>query len=337
MFPRRFVFIAAMVVSCSALGMTAWAQEGKAGKAGKSTRYCRFQAGDTIAYGIVEGEQIRRLDGDLFGKWRATDRTYPLSSVKLLVPSARPTQVLALAGNYKSHLGGGSHVTTVTTTTKVTTDAQTGQTTSESTTTTESEKPGEIPARFRIPQVFFKSPSCLVASGENIVIPQGTKEVHYEAELVIVIGRRARNVSEAEAKDYILGVACGNDVSARDWQDNDVQWWRAKGSDTFGPVGPYIVSGVDYDNLRLQLRLNGKTVQDERTSQFIHSVPTQVSFISRHVTLEPGDLIFTGTPGRTAAIKPGDEVVVELEHAGTLVNKVTAAANGGRERLSKTE
>ncbi|HJS06935.1 MAG TPA: DUF2437 domain-containing protein, partial [Pirellulales bacterium] len=156
MFPRRFVFIAAMVVSCSALGMTAWAQEGKAGKAGKSTRYCRFQAGDTIAYGIVEGEQIRRLDGDLFGKWRATDRTYPVSSVKLLVPSARPTQVLALAGNYKSHLGGGSHVTTVTTTTKVTTDAKTGQTTSESATTTESEKPGEIPAKFRIPQVFFK-------------------------------------------------------------------------------------------------------------------------------------------------------------------------------------
>jgi 2-keto-4-pentenoate hydratase/2-oxohepta-3-ene-1,7-dioic acid hydratase in catechol pathway len=161
--------------------------------------------------------------------------------------------------------------------------------------------------------------------------------VHYEAELVIVIGRRARNVSEAEAKDYILGVACGNDVSARDWQDNDVQWWRAKGSDTFGPVGPYIVSGVNYDDLRLQLRLNGKTVQDERTSQFIHSVPAQVSFISRHVTLEPGDLIFTGTPGRTAAIKPGDEVVVELEHAGTLVNKVTAAPSAGRERLSKTE
>jgi 2-keto-4-pentenoate hydratase/2-oxohepta-3-ene-1,7-dioic acid hydratase in catechol pathway len=225
----------------------------------------------------------------------------------------------------------------VTTTTKVTTEAKTGQTTSESVTTTESEKPGEIPTKFQIPQVFFKTPSCLIASGENIVIPQGTNEVHYEAELVIVIGRRARNVSEAAAKDYILGVACGNDVSARDWQDNDVQWWRAKGSDTFGPVGPFIVSGVNYDDLRLQLRLNGKTVQDERTSQFIHSVPAQVSFISRHVTLEPGDLIFTGTPGRTAAIKPGDEVVVELEHAGTLVNKVTAAANTSRERLSKTE
>jgi 2-keto-4-pentenoate hydratase/2-oxohepta-3-ene-1,7-dioic acid hydratase in catechol pathway len=245
--------------------------------------------------------------------------------------------VLALAGNYKSHLGGGSHVTTVTTTTKVTTNVANGQTTSESTTVSETEKPGEVPTKFQLPQLFFKTPSCLVATGENIVIPPGTKEVHYEAELVIVIGRRAKNVSEAEAKDYILGVACGNDVSARDWQKADVQWWRAKGSDTFGPVGPFIVSGIDYDDLRLQLRLNGKTVQDERTSQLIHSVPAQVSFISRHVTLEPGDLIFTGTPGRTGAIKPGDEVVVELEHAGTLVNKVTAAASAGRERLSKIE
>jgi 2-keto-4-pentenoate hydratase/2-oxohepta-3-ene-1,7-dioic acid hydratase in catechol pathway len=303
----------------------------------KVTRYCRFQAGDAIAYGMVEGEQIRRLDGDLYGKWKATDRTYPLSSVKLLVPSARPTQVLALAGNYKSHLGGGSQVTTVTTTTKVTTNVASGQTTSESTTVSETEKPGEVPAKFQIPQLFFKTPSCLIATGENIVIPPGTNEVHYEAELVIVIGRRAKNVSEAQAKDYILGVACGNDVSARDWQKGDVQWWRAKGSDTFGPVGPFIVSGINYDDLRIQLRLNGKTVQDERTSQFIHSVPKMVSFTSQYVTLEPGDLIFTGTPGRTGAIKPGDEVVVELENVGTLVNKVAASTSASRERLSKTE
>jgi 2-keto-4-pentenoate hydratase/2-oxohepta-3-ene-1,7-dioic acid hydratase in catechol pathway len=328
---HRIAVIAAAVLVCSLWAFSAGAQTAKI------TRYCRFQAGDTVAYGIVEGEQIRRLDGDLFGKWKPTDRTYPLSSVKLLVPSARPTQVLALAGNYKSHLGGGSHVTTVTTTTKVTTDVASGQTTSTSTTLSETEKPGEVPPKFQIPQLFFKSPSCLIATGENIVIPPGTNEVHYEAELVIVIGRRAKNVSETAAKDYILGVACGNDVSARDWQKADVQWWRAKGSDTFGPVGPFIVSGINYDDLRMQLRLNGKTVQDERTSQLIHSVPKMVSFTSQYVTLEPGDLIFTGTPGRTAAIKPGDEVVVELEHVGTLVNKVVASAPAGRERLSKTE
>jgi 2-keto-4-pentenoate hydratase/2-oxohepta-3-ene-1,7-dioic acid hydratase in catechol pathway len=124
-------------------------------------------------------------------------------------------------------------------------------------------------------------------------------------------------------------LTCGNDVSARDWQDNDVQWWRAKGSDTFGPTGPFIVSGLNYDDLRLQLRHNGKVVQDESTSQFIHDIPKVVSVISHHVTLNPGDLIFMGTPGQTGPIKPGDKLEVELEGVGTLVNGVTAAK--GRE------
>ena len=107
-------------------------------------------------------------------------------------------------------------------------------------------------------------------------------------------------------------------------ENKDVQWWRAKGSDTFGPVGPYIATGLNYDDLRLQLRLNGDTKQDERTSQFIQDVPTTVSFISKHITLHPGDLIFTGTPGKTEAIKPGDIVEVELEGVGVLKNSVTA-------------
>lgn len=291
----------------------------------KVARYARFQVGETVAYGVVEADRIRQIDGDLFGQWRPTERTYPLAEVKLLIPSARPTQVLALAGNYKSHLGGGDHVTTVTTTTKVITNVQTSQTTADSTTKTEIEKPGEVPAKFQTPQLFFKSPSSLIATGEEIVIPPGTNDVHFEAELVIVVGRRAKNVSEDGARECILGVTCGNDVSARDWQKNDVQWWRAKGSDTFGPVGPFIITGVDYDNLQLRLKLNGKVLQDESTAQLIHSVPQIVSFVSRHITLHPGDLIFTGTPGRTSAIRPGDTVEVELEHAGTLNNRVTAA------------
>ena len=290
----------------------------------KITRYVRFQVGDNVAYGIVDGDNVRQIDGDLFGKWQPTERTYPLGSVKLLVPSPRPTQVLALAGNYKSHLGGGNYVATITTTTKVTTNVGSGQTTTDSNTVVDTEKPGEAPTKFRTPQIFFKPPSCLIASGETIVIPPGTNDVHYEAELVIVIGRQAKNVSPEKAHDYILGVACGNDVSARDWQKNDVQWWRAKGCDTFGPVGPMIVSGLNYDDLRVQLRLNGKVMQDERTSQMINNVPTIVSFASRHLTLEPGDLIYTGTPGRTSAIKSGDEVEVEIEGVGALKNRVAA-------------
>ena len=314
----------------SGIFLLGWLAMSLAGQAAdKITRYARFQVGDAVAYGVVEGESVRQIDGDLFGAWRPTDRTFSLSGVKLLTPVARPSKVLALAGSYKSHLGAGDQITTVTTTTKVTT-SQNGQTTSDSKTVVETEKPGEVPAKFQIPQLFFKSPSSLIASGEKIVIPPGTNDVHYEAELVIVIGRRAKDVNDDEARRCVLGVTCGNDVSARDWQKSDVQWWRAKASDTFGPIGPFIVSGLDYDNLSLRLRLNGKVMQEERTSELIHSVPKIVSFISRQVTLEPGDLIFTGTPGRTSAIKPGDRVEVEIEGIGTLVNVVATASEARR-------
>jgi 2-keto-4-pentenoate hydratase/2-oxohepta-3-ene-1,7-dioic acid hydratase in catechol pathway len=255
----------------------------------KVTKYARFQAGDTVAYGVVEGDRVVAVEGDLFGKWSRTDKSFALSEVKLLVPT-KPTQVLAMAGNYRSHLAGE-----------------------------------EIPPKFQIPQAFFKSPSCLVPNGAEIVIPKGTNDVHYEAELVIVIGKKAKDVPEAKALEYVLGVTCGNDVSARDWQKEDVQWWRAKGSDTFGPCGPFIVSGLNYDDLRVQLRLNGKVLQDERTKALIHSVPKLVSFLSSHVTLHPGDLIYTGTSGKTQAMKAGDVVEVEIEGVGVLKNPVTAA------------
>jgi len=287
-------------------------------------RYVRYRLGDATSYGIVEGDQVREIEGDLFGEWRPGTRVTPLSSVKLLVPVERPGQVIALAGSYKSHLGAGDFVTTVVTTTKVTTNPKTGQTTSDSKTTVDSEKPGEVPAKFQTPQVFFKTPACLIADGESIVIPPGTNDVHYEAELVIVIGRQAQRVDESAAAQCILGVACGNDVSARDWQKGDVQWWRAKGSDTFGPVGPVIAGGLDYDKLLVTLRLNGEVKQQGNTSQLIHSVPKLVSFISQYITLQPGDLIFTGTSGRTSAIKPGDTVEVEIEGVGKLTNPVRA-------------
>ena len=121
----------------------------------------------------------------------------------------------------------------------------------------------------------------------------------------------------------MFGVTCGNDVSARDWQKNDVQWWRAKGSDTFGPCGPMIVSGINYDDLLVQMRVNGQVRQSQRTSDLIHGVAEIVSFASRHVTLLPGDLIYTGTPGQTSAIQPGDVCEVEIEQIGVLKNPVT--------------
>jgi 2-keto-4-pentenoate hydratase/2-oxohepta-3-ene-1,7-dioic acid hydratase in catechol pathway len=238
-------------------------------------------------------EIARALSGDLFGTFTKTDRTYGLGEVRLLTPTV-PTQVLALAGNYKSHL-----------------------------------RDEVIPPTFRIPQPFHKSLSCLIASGETIVIPRDSPgPVHLEAEMVIVIGKKARKVPKERALDHVFGVTCGNDVSERHWQNDssgkDVQWWRAKGADTFGPVGPYIATGLNYDSLVVRSRINGEAKQEERTSQLIHDVASTVSFISQYVTLHPGDLIFTGTPGQTPGIRPGDVVEVELEGVGVLRNPVAA-------------
>jgi len=259
--------------------------------AGETIKFARFKLNDTVTFGVVEGEKIREISGTIFGDWKKTDRVHALSDVTLMVPT-RPRQVFAMAGNYKSHLSEA-----------------------------------EIPPKFRIPQPFYKSVSSLTPHESKIVIPwDATEEVHFEAEMVIVIGKRARNVSKEDALKHVLGVTCGNDVSERYWQNDkenkDVQWWRAKGSDTFGPCGPFVVSGLDYDNLLLTLRLNGEVKQEERTSQMIHDVATQVSFISQYVTLYPGDLIFTGTSGKTSAMKAGDVVEVELEGVGILRNRV---------------
>jgi len=158
------------------------------------------------------------------------------------------------------------------------------------------------------------------------VLPKDAGRVDHEGELVVVIGKRAKDVSLEEALDYVLGYTCGNDVSARDWQRNDRQYWRAKGSDTFAPMGPWIVTGLDPSDLKLDVRLNGEVVQSTSTALLIHDIPHIISFATRVMTLEPGDAIYTGTPGTTQALKAGDVVEVEIEGIGTLRNPVTAEA-----------
>ena len=277
---RRFSVI--LCLSGLWLSSSAQAQPGRSER-GVVTHLVRFQHDSAVAYGVLEGDRVVAIEGDLFGQRRRTEQSYPLSSVKLLVP-VQPTKILAAAGNYKSHLG---------------------------------DQPP-----FTKPEFFLKPPSCLIADGEPIVLPSGSSDVHYEAELVIVIGRRARNVPKEQALDYVLGVACGNDVSARDWQDGDRQWWRAKGADTFGPIGSAIVTGLDYDNLRIEGRINGEVKQESSTKDLLFGVADMVSFASRHMTLEPGDLIYTGTPGTTSKLAPGDVFEVEIEGVGVLTNPV---------------
>lgn len=229
---------------------------------------------------------IRELTGDLFANPRPSGRSVRLSDVRLLSPVA-PRKVIAVGLNYQSHLGT------------------------------------RAPAAY--PGLFAKFPTSIVATGEDIVLPPDAKNTHYEGELVVVIGKRASRVAENDAKSYVFGVTAGNDISERDWQRDDLQWFRAKASDTFAPLGPAIAVGLNIDDLLLQTRLNGEVVQSERTKDLLFNISKIVSYVSRYVTLEPGDVIYTGTPQTTRAMKDGDVVEVEVEGVGVLRNRVKQA------------
>ncbi len=175
------------------------------------------------------------------------------------------------------------------------------------------------------PLMFLKPPSSVIADGTPIVRPSGYERVDFEGELGVVIGKRARNVSREDALEYVAGFVCVNDVSCRDLQKKDGQWARAKGFDSFCPVGPRVVPGLDPSNLRITTRLNGVVKQDSSTSDMIFDVPTIIAFVSRHMTLEEGDLISTGTPAGVGNLAPGDVVEVEISGIGILRNPVIAA------------
>jgi 2-keto-4-pentenoate hydratase/2-oxohepta-3-ene-1,7-dioic acid hydratase in catechol pathway len=250
------------------------------------TKYTRYRTGSASSYGILEGQTIREIAGDLFGAHSETGAKYGVADVTLLHP-CQPTKILCVGLNYKSHLGGRP-------------------------------QPSQ-------PEIFYKPLSALQDPGGPIEIPRDATDLHYEGELVVVMGKQAKNVTVDEARDAIFGVTCGNDVSERNWQHGpgkDLQWWRAKGCDTFAPFGPAIVSGADYGNLLLQTRLNGEVVQKQYTSDLIFDCPAIVSWISGWVTLMPGDIIYTGTPGSTRKMSPGDVLEVEIESIGLLRNPV---------------
>ena len=250
----------------------------------KVMRYVRVEHQGSKFYGLLEGETIHRLAGGLFDPPERTGTTVALSDVTLL-PPAEPTKVLAVGLNFRSHAGDSGA---------------------------------------RQPELFAKLPSAMVGHDGLIHLPPGAGNPHYEGELVVVIGKRAKNVSVADAPNYVFGVTAGNDVSERGWQSSDLQWLRAKASDGFAPVGPAIATGLDYKDLMIETRLNGAVQQSESSKFLIHNVDEIVSFTSRNITLEPGDLIICGTPGRTRPMKPGDVVEITIQGVGTLRNKVVA-------------
>lgn len=251
-------------------------------------RFVRFETADGPRWGKVVGDEVRPLTGAPYGPHRAMEESLPLSEVSLLAP-VDPSKVIAVGLNYQSHLGD------------------------------------RTPAPY--PGLFSKYPTSIVGPGAPVVRPPDSRNLHYEGEMVVVIGKAAGNVDPEEAGDFVFGVTAGNDISERDWQRDDLQWFRAKASDTFGPVGPYLVTGLDYDDILLQTRVNGEIRQSERTRDLLFGVAEIVSYVSRYVTLAPGDIIFTGTPGTTQAMEPGDWVEVELEGVGILRNPIQAGGS----------
>jgi 2-keto-4-pentenoate hydratase/2-oxohepta-3-ene-1,7-dioic acid hydratase in catechol pathway len=250
------------------------------------TKYVRYEVGGRASWGILEGETtIRELQGSVFESAKPTGKTVKLAEVKLL-PPAEPKKVIAAGLNYKSHIGQ------------------------------------QTPAKYV--GLFAKFPTSLIGHNADIIYPADATVVHYEAEVCVVMGKRAKNITEAQVKSHIFGIAPCNDVSERSWQKADLQWFRAKAADTFGPIGPAVVTNVDYNKIKLIGRHNGKVVQETTTDLLIFNIDNIVSYTSRYVTLEPGDVIFTGTPGTTQAMKPGDVFEVEIPGVGLLRNPVVA-------------
>lgn len=175
------------------------------------------------------------------------------------------------------------------------------------------------------PLFFLKPPSAVIATGEAIERPSGFTRVQYEGELGVVIGKRGRHIAREDALSHVAGYTCVNDVTVRELQDKDGQWIRAKGFDTFCPIGPRVVAGLDPSNLRITTRVNGVVKQDSSTSDMIFDVPTLIAFLSKYMTLEPGDVISTGTPAGVGNIEVGDVVEIEVEGVGVLRNPVIAA------------
>ena len=280
--------------SAATLALAAVVTTGSIAMANEMNRYVRFSDGGEARYGVENGDMIDELGTAPWLGGERTGRSVSADDVTLLAP-VEPSKVIAVGYNYISHREDMTH---------------------------EENRP--IPEH---PPLFLKLPTSITGPETDVVYPTDASDLHFEGELVVVIGKTASHVSAEEAGDYIFGVTAGNDISERQWQANDLQWLRAKASDTFGPLGPAVVTGLNYLDLRVQTRLNGETMQDQSSIDHIHDIHAIVSFVSQYVTLHPGDVIYTGTPGATAAMKPGDVVEIEVEGVGVLRNRIVAAKN----------
>ena len=249
-------------------------------------RYVRFDRNGSRGYARQEGETLHRMSAAPWLGGTDSGEQLRRNEVRVLAP-CEPRQIFAVGLNYKSHLGDR-----------------------------------KAP---RDPEIFYKPVSALLDPEEPIRIPPEAVDAHFEGELVAIIGRPLKRASHREAGAAIFGFTCGNDVSDRAWQrgpEKDLQWWRAKGCDTFAPLGPAAVTGLDPAACQLTTRVNGETLQNQTTADLLFDVATLASWISQWVTIAPGDIIYTGTPGNTRRLRAGDVVEVEIAGIGVLRNSV---------------
>ncbi len=251
-------------------------------------RIVRYRLDDDLPkVGWLLEDKVGEIQGDLFGHYRRQEAKIPLSAVRLVAPAA-PSKIICVGRNYVEHA---------------------------------KELGNEVP---KVPLIFMKPPSAIISSGEPVILPPQSSQVEHEAELVIVMGKRGRHIPADQAKNYVLGYTVGNDITARDLQKTDGQWTRAKGFDTFCSIGPWIDTEFDPSDAVVTCRVNGQMRQMASTRDMVFNVGTLIAYITSVMTLEPGDLIFTGTPAGVGELKDGDEVVAEIEGLGVLKNPVKA-------------
>ena len=255
-------------------------------------KWCRYQQGGAPSFGIIEGDTVVEVSGSPFTSYTKSPNSQPLSSVKLL-PPVIPSNFYAAGINYREHI------------------------------IEMAQKRGEEPFFPPNADVGYRSNNALTGQDDPIIVPKDATELlQYEGELVVVFGKKCKNVSEEQALDYVLGYTIGNDVSERTWQRGDRTMWRAKNTDTFKPMGPWIVTDLNPDDLRVKITLSGRVVGEYDVKTAIFGVREYISEMSRYLTLVPGDVLWMGTDGATENMKDGDLVEVEISDIGVLRNRV---------------
>lgn len=248
--------------------------------------YMRFIGDGKECVGRLDGDALHLIEGSLPGACRETGQVFPKAKVEAILPPVKPGKLIAIGLNYKDHALEMKHT---------------------------------LP---KDPVMFLLAPSSITGHESQVVYPSVTNELGFEAELAVVIGKGGVNIPEADALRHVFGYTCANDVSARDIQRQDGQWGRSKSYPTFTPLGPVVVTGLNPANLNVSMKVNGKIRQNSSTAQFIFPVPKLIAFLSSFMTLEPGDVISTGTPGGVGLLERGDVMEVEVEGVGVLRNTV---------------